>query len=502
MKLIQFLQATNVITRHRQRIQQDLTFAMVVENIAYDKTVEVQWAGEDKVWHTLRAEFLTACDANREIWCARTSVVASDNASLPGDIEFVLHCRIRGQEVWDNNGSRNYFSSADSGVLLQNDVPLLDIDFNPLLAPDQRYYPITVAVRHSVQPEHVFVHWTTDDWRTTRVTPCFFHTLFWDKQVKSNARNPNRDFIGIWSGQLKIDDAFRVQYAIGCKTPGGTIWDCNFGRNYVTHRRRLKILTLNLHCYQEANQDAKFSQIARAIDDLDVDVVCLQEVGEPWGNGSGDWNANAAKIIRDRLRQYYHLHTDWSHIGFDRYREGIAVLSRYGFLTTDAGYVSSAQTVHDINSRKVVMVQVNVPYIGLVNVFSAHLSWPSGGFLEQFERLRAWANHKHGGNIAATFLCGDFNIKAGSDAYQSVVYTREYEDQYLAATSRNVFDEIYRQYSSNIEQRLAMDGRIDYIFMQRNSSLQAVAARELFTDYDQYGRVSDHTGYCVEFEPH
>ena len=40
-----------------------------------------------------------------------------------------------------------------------------------------------------------------------------------------------------------------------------------------------------------------------------------------------------------------------------------------------------------------------------------------------------------------------------------------------------------------------------YIFMQKHSSLQAVAARELFTNGDHYGRVSDHTGYCVEFEP-
>jgi hypothetical protein len=45
------------------------------------------------------------------------------------------------------------------------------------------------------------------------------------------------------------------------------------------------------------------------------------------------------------------------------------------------------------------------------------------------------------------------------------------------------------------------DGRIDFIFMQKHSSLQAVAARELFTNGDHYGRVSDHTGYCVEFEP-
>jgi maltose 6'-phosphate phosphatase len=136
-----------------------------------------------------------------------------------------------------------------------------------------------------------------------------------------------------------------------------------------------------------------------------------------------------------------------------------------------------------------------------VNVFSAHLSWPSGGFFEQFERLRSWANQRHAGNIAATFLCGDFNIKAGSDGYQAVVRTREFEDQYLAATSHGVFDKIFRKHSPNVERYLAPDGRIDFIFMQKNSSLHAVAARELFTDNDHYGRVSDHTGYCVEFEP-
>lgn len=501
MKLIQFLQATNTISPQHQRVQQDLTFAMLVENMAYDKLVEVHWAGENGVWHTLQAEYHAPSGANHEIWRARTSFVASDDASLPGDIEFVLRCRIGGQEGLDDNETRHYFSNADSGVLLHKDVPLLNVDFNPHLAAEQRHYRIAVAVRHPLAAERVFVHWTTDDWRSTRVTPCFFHRMYWDKSARSNARNPNRYSTSIWTGLIKIDDAFRVEYAVGCETPSGTIWDSNFGANYVARRRRLKILTLNLHCYQEPDQDAKFSQIAKAINDLEIDVVCLQEVAEPWNNGGGDWNANAAKIIRDRLRQYYHLHTDWSHIGFDRYREGIAVLSRYDFLMADAGYVSNSQSAKSIDSRKVVMVQVNVPYMGLVNVFSAHLSWPSGGFFEQFERLRSWANEKHGGNIAATFLCGDFNIKAGSDGYQAVVRTREYEDEYLAVTSRVVFEKIFRRHSPNVERHLAPDGRIDYIFMQKNSSLHAVAARELFTDNDYYGRVSDHTGYCVEFEP-
>jgi len=501
MKAIRLLHTQNIISRHKQRLQQDLAFSVLVENVAYDKLVEVHWAGEDGVWRTLPAEHRASLGSDLEIWCAQAGLIASEDESLPGDIQFALHYRVRGGDFWDNNGSRDYFSNADSAVLLHQDLPLLNVDFNPILHDGQRYYPITVALRHSLQPRHVYIHWTMDNWRSTQVTPCFFHRLYWDKWHRSSARNPNRYDTSIWISQITIDDAFRVQYAIACETPSRTIWDNNFGHNYVARRRRLKILTLNLHCYQEENQDAKFTRIARAIDDVDIDVVCLQEVGEQWGDANGNWNSNAAKIIRDRLRQHYHLHTDWSHIGFDRYREGIAILSRYDFLMTDAGYVSSSHDVYSINSRKVVMVQLNVPYMGMVNVFSAHLSWPSGGFFEQFDRLRAWANHKHGDHLAATFLCGDFNIKAGSEAYQAVVRTCEYDDQYLAATSQDAFEQIFRKQLPYIEDRLVKDDRIDFIFMQKRSSLHAVAARQLFTNDDYYGRVSDHTGYCVEFQP-
>ena len=92
-------------------------------------------------------------------------------------------------------------------------------------------------------------------------------------------------------------------------------------------------------------------------------------------------------------------------------------------------------------------------------------------------------------------------MKAGSEGYQAVVRTREYEDQFLAATSQDAFEKIFRKQSPNMERHLPRDGRIDFIFMQKGGSLRAVAAMELFTNQDYYGRVSDHTGYCVEFEP-
>lgn len=500
MKVIQLLQAENTISRHRQRVCQELVFVMLVENLAFEKLVEVHWAGEDKVWRTLEATFWGSVGKNLEIWRAHATLDPYEGARLQGDVEFVLRYRVLGQDYWDKAGVHNYLSGAGSGLLLGQSARLLNIDFNPLLSEVQRFHPVTVAVRHSLQPKRVYTHWTTDNWRSTHIAPCFL-TMHHEEHRRGVAGNPFIYGTSTWITQIEAGNAFRVEYAIACETRNRTIWDNNFGRNYVARRRRLKILTLNLHCYQEENQDAKFSQIAKAIEDLDIDIVCLQEVAEPWEGGRGNWDANAAKIIRDRLRQHYHLHTEWAHIGFGRYREGVAVLSRYGFLATDADYVSSGRDIHSIDSRKAVMVQVDVPYMGLVNVFSVHLSWPSGGFYEQFERLRVWANRKHNGHLAATFLCGDFNIEAGSRPYEAIVRGREYEDQYLAAASPDAFGAIFRDWPQNTSGLLAADDRIDFVLMRKYSRLNAVDAWPVFTDDDGYGRVSDHVGYCVEFEP-
>jgi maltose 6'-phosphate phosphatase len=138
--------------------------------------------------------------------------------------------------------------------------------------------------------------------------------------------------------------------------------------------------------------------------------------------------------------------------------------------------------------------------MGRINVFSAHLSWWSDGFEEQFERLRKWANKGHSNDVVATFLGGDFNIKAGSRGYVSVVNTKEYEDQFLKATSRNIFEEVFRKSSLYWPQNLANDYRIDYIFMKNGSDLKVTSARTLFSEHD-YGRVSDHQGYFMTFEP-
>ena len=497
---IQLLYVENVISRHRRESEQRLDFLMVVEHLAFEKEVEVYWAGEDGVWRVLKAEYNRPAGKSREIWRASAAFHLKKDGWLPGDIQFALRYKVRGKEYWDNNQGRNHSINADSGIRVADPFPLMNLDIASMLQEGQKSYPVAVAVRQSLRPANVHVRWTTDQWRSVNQTRCLCNRKRRGKALGGKARNPNCGDCAIWSARLKIDDAFRLEYALGAETASGIVWDNNFGNNYIAMRQGLRIMTLNLHCYQEKDQLAKFYRIAEAINDFNVDIVCLQEVAEPWNDGQGDWRVNAAKIIRERLARPYHLHTDWSHIGFDRYREGVAILSKHAFVRKDSRYVSASRDPGDIHARRVVMAQIHVPGVGPVNVFSAHLSWPSGGFREQFENLRSWAAERHADNVAATFLCGDFNIKAGSECYQLVADSREYEDPFLKVCAPEVADKLFglrRQLSASY---FAKDDRIDYIFMRKGAVVKPTSTKVLFTE-NCYGRVSDHCGYLVEFEP-
>ncbi|NOU23191.1 MAG: endonuclease, partial [Methyloglobulus sp.] len=220
-----------------------------------------------------------------------------------------------------------------------------------------------------------------------------------------------------------------------------------------------------------------------------------------WNGGAGDWESNSAKIINDRLRKPYHIYTDWSHLGFDKYREGVAILSRFPLADQESRYVSDSHDAYSIHSRKVVMAQIQLPYLGLINLFSVHLSWIEDGFKKQFNRLSDWAESRRSDEVKATLLCGDFNIAAGSEGYSFVVVdAHQYDDQFLAANSPGVFDRIFKVNDPHWQDYLADDYRIDFIFMHKASELVVKSANVLFTDED-YGRVSDHCGYLMSFEP-
>jgi maltose 6'-phosphate phosphatase len=57
-----------------------------------------------------------------------------------------------------------------------------------------------------LQARRVTIHWTRDDWRSSRKSACHYGRNYWDSEFLSNARNPNHYGCQIWNTVLKVDD--------------------------------------------------------------------------------------------------------------------------------------------------------------------------------------------------------------------------------------------------------------------------------------------------------
>ena len=90
MDKINLLYARNLITRRTAVVQQELSFVVLVDNLSYDKSIDVMWAGEDGVWHTLPASYHSSAEGQREYWVARTVSALAPDRSLPGNVVFAL----------------------------------------------------------------------------------------------------------------------------------------------------------------------------------------------------------------------------------------------------------------------------------------------------------------------------------------------------------------------------------------------------------------------------
>jgi maltose 6'-phosphate phosphatase len=497
---LRFLWVRNTIARPGPAPVQELSFALAVDRMGFGKSVTVHWSGEDGLWHELPARYAADLPDGRELWRADHAVVLARGTSLPGDIRFSARLDHDGRAWWDSRFGQDYDAPADSGVQLLSGPPAQILDPSPALPEGARSLPVAVAVRQDLAPTDVYIHWTTDAWKTARVSHAILRRDWWFHAGASAARNPNRAGVGIWAARLPLRDAAAIEYAAEIRTGrSGILWDNAGGLNHRARRGNLRVLTLNLHTWQEDDQLRKFETIAKAIAEERIDLVCFQEVAEPWNGGAGDWSQNAANIINSHLPTPYHIHADWSHIGFDRWREGLAILSRHPFVYTDSGYVSDETDPHTIHSRRVVMAQIRLPHAGLLNVFSAHLSWAENGFDRQFDRLLAWMDEKHPADGAGTLLCGDFNIDACSPSFERITQVCGYEEQILKIQRPDAFQHIFRARDAASTDVLAGDRRIDYIWLSPASRLRCISASPIFVP-GRYDRVSDHPGYLAEFE--
>lgn len=275
----------------------------------------------------------------------------------------------------------------------------------------------------------------------------------------------------------------------------------------------LSLLTLNLHTYHQHPRHCPFDTmhhherevhiIAEAIAQLEIDVTCFQEVGEymhdPITHPYGESPSNMAFRITQKLRSwghYYHIHQDWSHIGFDRWREGTAILSRYPMQHNHSAYVSNDQRKDNYMSRNVTLTCIDVPWYGLVHISNVHLSWSHHGFYEEFNRLKNLIYSRMNFGFRADLLVGDFNAPAGEGAYNYIVANQEYVDQFFQMHPQRFYEPSFQGYIDGWHH--SPPKRIDYIFKRQDSQMKITSLEVIFNDRF-FPVVSDHFGYLARF---
>ena len=260
----------------------------------------------------------------------------------------------------------------------------------------------------------------------------------------------------------------------------------------------MKLLTLNTHAWLEDNQAEKMDVIAETIVEKGYDIIALQEVNQLMSSPAisqalklDNYGVVLLNKINPRVRQKYSLFWSNSHIGYDRYDEGIAFLTKLPVYEVDAFYCSHHQCADSILSRKI--LGLTVEYQGqLVDCYSCHINLPNCEGEDQLDNIRTIVERNQSQNLK--ILMGDFNTDAISDpvAYQKI----------KCLGLLDTFD-IAEQKDSGITVEKAIDGwnvhseekRLDYIFL--NQPKQVLSSQVIFNGKNK-PVVSDHFGLDVE----
>ncbi|MGX6961954.1 endonuclease/exonuclease/phosphatase family protein [Vagococcus xieshaowenii] len=239
-----------------------------------------------------------------------------------------------------------------------------------------------------------------------------------------------------------------------------------------------KLLTLNLHSWMEEQPLLKLDILAQEIIKQDYSMIALQEINQlitsPTTTTDDFFCAtpqqhaikqdNFALLLINRLKElgsHYYWGWAYNHIGYDKYEEGVALLSKTP-LVTSAHTISQRQDPTDYRTRTVLIGETQLDHQSLT-IVSGHYSWwinSEEGFAYEWQRLI-----EHLPPEQPLILAGDFNNPAHlpREGYELVMRSSlELTDAFLDAketVGEFTVEKTIDGWEENTQQL-----RIDYIF--------------------------------------
>jgi len=254
------------------------------------------------------------------------------------------------------------------------------------------------------------------------------------------------------------------------------------------------VVTYNLQGMRPGtNWQVRLYFTVQYLQELDPDLVLLQEVNETLDGGGED---NQALTIAEELSEYfgteYHVYFRQTHVAWEQFDEGIAILSRYPVLEEGA-----SSLVQGVFPRKVVWNHVETP-AGLLSIYCTHLSYlpeHDGIRLQQVQQIRDYMAEREGlYPSSGVLLGGDFNCTPDTAPIELLT------DPPAGTIYRDVWNELHPGEPGYTVPADDPDSRIDYIFRGVVGGLESDSARVVMDEpYDASNFCSDHLGVLGVF---
>ena len=274
----------------------------------------------------------------------------------------------------------------------------------------------------------------------------------------------------------------------------------------------MKLLTLNTHSLVEEKYEQKLQDFAEAVSKERPDIIALQEVNQtasedavPECDLNGYFPADKNTVIR-RDNHVYRLvrilaekgiYYSWTwlplKLGYDKYDEGIAVMSMSPIADVKAPLVSGINDYYNWKTRKLLGVCTkDAPDEWF---YSVHFGWwndPDEPFQNQWARTS-----QHMLCHSKVWLMGDFNSPAEvrDEGYDMIVRDC-WHDSYMLAEHKDsgiTVGHVIDGWRDKIHSGTGM--RIDHIWCSEKAD---VKSSEVLFNRINYPVVSDHYGVMIE----
>lgn len=276
----------------------------------------------------------------------------------------------------------------------------------------------------------------------------------------------------------------------------------------------MKLLTLNTHSLVEENYTQKLHDFAEAVAKEQPQIIALQEVNQtacgaevPVSHLKGYFSADPSAVIREDNHVYNAVkllaekgvcyYWTWLplKLGYDKYDEGLAVMSRSPILETSAPLVSEINDYHNWKTRK--LLGIRTEYLPEEWFYSVHFGWWNDAeepFQKQWKKTDAYMMQHD-----CVWLLGDFNSPAEvRDEGYDMILKSCWHDSYVLAERKDMgytVGNVIDGWKDKIQSTCGM--RIDQIWCSEKKNIRST--KVLFNRVN-YPVVSDHYGVIVEYE--